>query len=281
MKIKYQSDSSATRPPPLMIKHQPSLGGQVIIESRVYTKVDINMHKLNISDRRMEQLADLLQTAKSSEFRTLPCLRWFHNRQESSYGQRFLIAHRVGEALLKWHTAGWVHQGIASKNVWFFYSQQDSICKIDYSEPYLFGFAFARQKETASSFQYVAEFEDNAYRHPDRQGSAGLPTMSHTKEHDLYAYGVFLLELGLWNLVTKFITEKDKQNAHKMKDRIVKIAERLGHSMGNDFKGASMTCLKGDFGHDKAESNLTKVFELKVLDPIHIDHHLDTPAVCL
>jgi len=177
--------------------------------------------------RRMQQLAELLGASKPSSFHVLKCLRWFHDEQNSKYGlifaippemkglytislwdvmrkthnadkptleQRFSIAHNIGQAILKWHTVGWVHQGIAGRNVWFFCNNTQAPFRINYSRPFLCGFEFARTHDGPSENRVVEDFGENVYRHPDRQG---YPSKSHTKQHDLYAYGVLLLEMGV------------------------------------------------------------------------------------
>jgi hypothetical protein len=52
------------------------------------------------------------------------------------------------------------------------------------------------------------EIIPNLYRHPKRQGQ---PTISFRNEHDVYALGVVLIEIGLWQTVDQiFVTEIQK-----------------------------------------------------------------------
>jgi hypothetical protein len=275
--------------------------GDVIIECRRYMKNIIDKYKLEISMQRMQQIAELLGTSKPSNFHALKCLRWFHDEQHSKYGlifaipaemkglytislwdvmrkahnadkptlkQRFLMAHSIGQAILKWHTVGWVHQGIAGRNVWFFCQNNHAPFGINYSRPFLCGFEFARTHDAPSENRVVEDFSENVYRHPDRQG---YPSKSHHREHDLYAYGVLLLEIGLWDVVTNGFPRIDI-SPYDVRAQLLSINKnRLGHHMGEGFLNATQTCLSGKFGvglDDKLGSQLVRSFETLVLAPI-------------
>lgn len=203
----------------------------------------------------MQQLAELLQTPKSAEFNTLTCLRWFHSQQDARYGllfkipdtigekqislhssirttrtlaptleQRFGIASTIGKSLLKWHQVGWVHQGISSRNIVFFSTKLSKISiAYDYSIPYLCGFEYARQRSAHSTGRVVEDFEHNVYRHPHRQG---IGAKYHNKKHDLYAYGVLLLEIGMWELVGRLFNPEEKKTVspREMREKLIKFA---------------------------------------------------------
>jgi hypothetical protein len=111
----------------------------------------------------------------------------------------------------------------------------------------------------------------NVYRHPDRQG---VPNSSHQKEHDIYSYGVLLLELGLWDLVENlFRSRKEKEiSPSDMGKRIQDTARKeLGHYAGGAYQRATSLCLHGDLGveqDDKVNSQMAKAFETQVLELI-------------
>ncbi|KAF4540152.1 Het-s domain protein [Lasiodiplodia theobromae] len=48
-----------------------------------------------------------------------------------------------------------------------------------------------------TKYDFDNDLERNLYRHPDRQGR---PKTSFSKLHDIYALGVVLLEIGLWEM---------------------------------------------------------------------------------
>jgi hypothetical protein len=277
-----------------------SLLGRVLVECKKYDEATTDKHALAVSKQRMLKLAELLSSSKSADFHTLTCLRYFHEPQHGRYGlifeipegsrqypislrdiinrilvrfkptldQRFQIAYKIGKAISKWHLVDWVHQGIASHNVVFFY---DKIYGVDFSKPYLCGFEYSRESGSPSTSRSVENFELNVYRHPDRQG---IPTKSHRKEHDIYAYGILLLEIGLWKLVEKFFNDKDRTSIspYQMGQKILKTSkELLSHSMGSRYEEATNVCLSGDFGveqDDLAQTRLAAAFETLILEKI-------------
>ncbi|GAB1319631.1 hypothetical protein MFIFM68171_09841 [Madurella fahalii] len=272
--------------------------GRVLVECKKYSEGAVERPALASSRRSMQTLATLLSSSKSADFHTLKCLRFIHeplagryglvfaipegsrsqqislrdiiNRVAGKYkptlGERFDIAYKVGRAILKWHLVDWVHQGIASHNVVFFY---DEVSGVDYSKPYLCGFAYSRESMATSTGRFVEDFDLNVYRHPDRQGA---PTKYHRKEHDIYAYGILLLEIGMWGLVGKLFSEKERKflSPYQMGQKIVKISEEtLAHVMGSSYEHATRTCLTGEFGvdlDDALQSNLAAAFDTKILE---------------
>ena len=275
--------------------------GRVLVECKEYDK-SIDDRIISASKKRMEKIANLLNSSKSDDFHTLNCLRFFHDSQNRRSGlifeipeksrqhhitlrdiirliqgeykptlsQRFQIAHKIGKAVGKWHLVDWVHEGIASHNIVFFYDKKHGI---DYSKPYLCGFEYSRESDAPSTGRFVENFELNVYRHPDRQGAT--PSKFHRKEHDLYAYGVLLLEIGTWKLVERFFDEKEKKSitAFTMGQKILQTAkEQLGHFMDTGYREAAVKCLSGAFGvsqDDHAQSRLAAAFETQVLQKIN------------
>lgn len=65
--------------------------------------------------------------------------------------------------------------------------------------PYITGFEFSRPTLGATEVMVDFDIERNLYRHPDRQGS---PMANFSKIHNLYALGVVLLEIGMWESIT-------------------------------------------------------------------------------
>ncbi|KAH8589141.1 hypothetical protein B0O99DRAFT_692715 [Bisporella sp. PMI_857] len=283
----------------LSIQDIPPLG-RVLVECKDYDELTTNKSILAVSKKRMEKLAGLLNSSKSADFHTLTCLRFFVDSQlgrsglifaipeesrqcqislrdiirkvvgkyKPTLGQRFHIAHTIGKAIAKWHLVGWVHQGVASHNIVFFYDETHGI---DYSKPYLCGFGYSRESDAPSTSRLVENFEANVYRHPDRQG---WPSKFHRKEHDIYAYGVLLLEIGLWKAVETFFDEKERKSItpYAMGQKILRTSkELLGHSMDTLYEQAASTCLSGDFGvkqDDITQSCLAAAFDIQVLGKI-------------
>ena len=287
--------------------------GSILVEYKTYetraTKgSDKDKVETRILQQRVQTLADILQTPGTPDFHTLRCRRWFHQPDDTRFGlvfeypercnkfmslrdllnspasrsrptlaQRYSIVGTVGEALLKWHiSANWVHGGIASHNIYFF-KPTDSP-NYDYSKPYLCGFEFSRPSDGISFSPYVENFEQNVYRHPSRQGP---PTEYQKKRHDLYSYGILLLEVGMWKLVRHFFdaTQKDDLAPKDMEDIIkANASQRLGHYMGAAYERATSRCLNMEFGvklDDSLGSQLSKAFENLVLKGIEPGTRLD------
>lgn len=277
----------------------------VLVEYKPYEEKEPQSPNLSRFERQVQILASLLQTP---DFHVLRCLRWFHEpwhkrfglvfeyppgymditslreliqntrpSQRPSLGQKFQIARDIGETILKWHTsADWVHQGIASHNIYFFRKTDSDT--FDYSNPYLCGFEFSRPSKGPSLDTVVDIFDLNVYRHPTRQQAA---SESHTKRHDLYSYGIFLLELGMWDLVGGCFSEKMKSKLppHRIQEFILLNArQRLRQCMGAAYERATTRCLGMEFGvelDDSKGSMLAKAFEELVLQEIEPGTRLD------
>lgn len=285
-----------------LVKEELEGLGSVLVEYKYYEEMKSQPQDLERIERRVQILASLLQTP---DFHTLNCLRWFHEpghkrfglvfeypaghvdvkslreiietTQKPLLGQRFLIARDIGEAVLKWHTsANWVHQGISSHNIYFFRPVGSDT--FDYSNAYLCGFEFSRPSNGISLDTFVEDFELNVYRHPARQGA---PSESHTKKHDLYSYGILLLEVGIWMLAGSCFTEKMRKNLRpeKMQKYIqLNARRRLGQCMGAAYERAASRCLSMEFGvelDDSVGSMLAKAFQELVLQELEPGTRLD------
>ena len=282
---------------------QEAQGDRVLVEYKSYDGPEpLPLQATQKWERRIQTLADLLSTSGPLEFHTLRCTRWFREPNNTTFGlvfeypmgcdgfmslreiirtagvsrrpslgQRFRIARYIGEALLKWHiSANWVHQGIASHNIFFFKTIGSSY--FDYSNPYLCGFDCARSNRASSDSIFVEEFEFNVYRHPSRQGA---PSEHHTKYHDLYSYGILLLEIGIWDLIGNCFDSKLRKNLPppKMLEHIKRHTRRLGHYMGTAYERAVMRCLDADFEvelDDPVGSRLAKAFENLVIKELDL-----------
>lgn len=288
-----QQDSFST-----LVKEDVDGLGLVLVEYKGYGTKDATSDNIADSKKQMTQLTSLLQSSSSTEYRTLHCIRWFHEvkntrfglvfktpsahddfislrdaiksadrTQRPTLGQRYSIAFMIGDALLRWHTAGWVHQGIASYNIIFFIRNRS----VDYHSPYLCGFEYARPSGAPSTSRRVQDFKLNVYRHPSRQGN---PSKYHTKRHDIYSYGVLLLEIGLWELAEHCFETWDKNSISPMamqRHLLMNSKLRLGHYVGKAYQKAAERCLTLDFAVDQdddAQSQLAMKFEDVVLKNI-------------
>ena len=273
-------------------------GKPVLIEFKHYDRLVANHHDLSVQNKRVADIAKILGTPSSSAFHTWRCIKWFHDEPGTRYGlifecptdrsimpislyqlisevkyprpslkERFSIARTIGEAILSWHTAGFVHQGISSHNILFFREPGLSTC-VDYTRTYICGFEFTRQVGSISSPRYVADPSRDVYRHPDRQG---FPYSQHTKGHDIYSYGVVLVELGLWDLVGTDVTMKTLTSS--LRPYILdNLRRRLGFYMGDVYKRAAEICISDELDEKIKEHGIESFethFEYNVLSRIH------------
>ena len=255
---------------------------------------------------KIDKLAQIWHFDKSTEFCSLKCLHWFHDSYEHRFGlvfelpsplslpfatlfelfgpvhkkvrptlgQRFRLAHDIGRAVEKWHSVRWVHEGICSRNIVVFQNPETQTW--EFSKPFLGGFHYSRHQTDFSNCSKVEEFRNNVYRHPDRQG---VPTKRHDALHDIYAYGVLLLETGLWQPILEhryiqpLLKASDSIHRETFQQELIKIAKQsLGHTVGADYRDAVVTCLGDEFeslwGDDRTQPRLEQIFKTQVLDKI-------------
>jgi hypothetical protein len=144
---------------------------------------------------------------------------------------------------------------------------------VNCSEPWILGFEFSRPEPFFSMGQSDFEPTRDIYRHPDRQGQ---PMETFKKIHDIYALGVVLLEIGLWEPAVKL--EKDMfahaRNPRAVQAQLVKHAQRrLEPRVGRKYKEVVLKCLRGDFGiqNDTREDlKLQQAFHHQVVDVIEM-----------
>ena len=284
--------------PPTLTRVQLPERGIVLVEYKDYPDYYAKMpHDLEVLEQRVNTLTQLLKTPESKEFRTIKCLQYFHEPKLWRYGlvfqnpshylhpislrqiiqnvglnrkpsldQKFLIAQAIGRALLKWHMADWVHQGMAAHNIIFFHDGNH----IDFANPYLCGFEYARPLDDRSLLRSAWDFKRSVYCHPSRQG---LQSKAFRKEHDIYSFGIVMMELGLWDLVEDCFPSSavigKNISSYEVWSKIVGNAKgRLSHYMGNSYSQATLLCLDGRLGRSadgRTPSSLARDFENLVL----------------
>jgi hypothetical protein len=252
--------------------------------------------------KRVSHLAELLSAPKRPEFLSLKCLRWRHEPFENRYvldfeipraydngkgkyqtlmsiiqgsrgterpslDERFRMALLLARAVQKWHSVGWLHQGISSSNIIFFNLQQGR--EVDYSRPFLAGFDFARPNSDPSIGHAADDVAFNVYRHPARQGDA---RKGHRRIHDIYSLGVVALEIGLWQRAFDIVSSRGNQplSAQIIQQKLqVAAIERLPHYAGSSYSAAVDACLTSkcivDLD-DENESQLGRSFEKAVIN---------------
>ncbi|EXL39218.1 hypothetical protein FOCG_18172 [Fusarium oxysporum f. sp. radicis-lycopersici 26381] len=128
-------------------------------------------------------------------------------------------------AVLNLHLVGWVHKNLRSSNIVFFRPGPDwSLTnKERLADPWLCGFEYSRPEANGAESWKLEDpnLLRNTYRHPDRWGK---PTVTFERKHDIYALGVVLLEIGLWEPAVSFQSRgfedwsQDKERGNYIKD---------------------------------------------------------------
>lgn len=134
-----------------------------------------------------------------------------------------------------------------SESICFFRKapQQGGDSALETSSPYLVNFEFSRPLHAATRWDYDDDVERNLYRHPKRQG---YPSEDFKKIHDIYALGVVLLEIGLWQTAAHIadLRDGDPVNERVQEIFIANAKTRLDHYMGKSYREAVVTCLSGE-----------------------------------
>ncbi|OJD37377.1 het-s domain protein [Diplodia corticola] len=158
---------------------------------------------------------------------------------QASLSRRFDIALGLAEAVLQFHTAGWLHKGIRSENILFITNPGVSLEHCLGTTAYLVGFENARPDTEDGQMltrQPLMDLQADLYRHPSARGA---DRQCFRKPFDLYSLGCVLLELGLWKRLV------DVHSGNPDLDEQIRSAER-------DGKMLSLPSLV-EFGYDTEE----------------------------
>ncbi|KAH8777026.1 hypothetical protein F5882DRAFT_503016 [Hyaloscypha sp. PMI_1271] len=256
--------------------------------------------------RRVDALAKLLRQPKEQVFRIPRCIGWkYHAQQKSiafvfeiqperlngmpmdllqllgdrearvSLGDKFMLALALAKCISQLHMVKWVHESFRSENVLFFPNPSIEKGKpaIEYTEPWVLGFEFSRPDIFVSTG--VSDYcpSRDLYRHPERQGE---PDKAFTKKHDIYALGVVLLEIGLWEPALTF--ERNNfayvRDPYAVQKQLMKYAERrLESRVGKKYRDVVLSCLSGDFdvaNDTKEDLKLQQAFRKQVVNVLEL-----------
>ncbi|KAK0390581.1 hypothetical protein NLU13_0085 [Sarocladium strictum] len=183
------------------------------------------------ADQQMQQLANLLHNSPACDG-TLPvlqCSHLFKDYENSRYALvfpivgapislqdlfgsvpppplqvRFALARRILASVGQLHAYGWLHRALRSENVFFFGAHASMASSL---RPKLVGFEYSRGIHHAPHRVEPSEHLRNLYRHPDRWHE---PSTAFSQAHDIYAAGVILAEIFLWQKVAAWDNENIK-----------------------------------------------------------------------
>ncbi|KAI8930877.1 hypothetical protein NX059_011894 [Plenodomus lindquistii] len=186
-------------------------------------------------------------------------------RARPTLDERLKMAFHLAKAVHKWHSVGWLHQGIGSPNIHFLRWKDSD--RIDFTNPFIMGFDFARPDSDPSLGFPTKDPLYDIYRHPSRQGPA---RKGHRKTHDYYSLGVVLLEIGLWQSAIKMVARRGENTSPSatMNSLQKDASERLAHFAGSAYQKAVELCLSSQFeidSDDKSDSRLLNKFHSKVV----------------
>ncbi|KAK4199631.1 hypothetical protein QBC40DRAFT_340368 [Triangularia verruculosa] len=282
-------------------------GRPTLLEYRAYAPdIRVPVEPDNRTRQLVNSLANLLHQPTEVTFRTPHCNGWITQMQYNrvafmfsipegveptpftllqllsskdlpspSLSDRLQLALSLARCISQLQLVKWVHESFRSENIMFFprHSIQDETHspedRIALSQPWVFGFEFSRPDPFFSDGRPDMCLSRDIYRHPERQQN---PTHQFSKIHDIYALGVVLLEIGLWQPALSleksgFSRVKDPRAIQKY---LVKQAERrLASRAGERYKDVVLKCLQGDFGvtHDtRDDTKLQQAFRSQVVD---------------
>ncbi|KAJ5151045.1 uncharacterized protein N7482_010297 [Penicillium canariense] len=254
---------------------------------------------------RIESLAKLLHQPKEQVFRVLPCVGWKYLPSQSSIafvfevqpkpigapvslqrllfnadlrpelGDKFRLALGLSQCIAQMHM---LHESFRSDNILLLphhveLEKVGTRVTVNYPEPWVLGFEFSRPEPFFSVGHSDFEPTRDIYRHPDRQGQ---PMEMFKKIHDIYALGVVLLEIGLWEPAVKL--EKNMfshaNNPRAVQAQLIKHAQRrLESRVGKKYKEVVIKCLTGEFGVEddtKEDLKLQQAFRHQIVDVIEM-----------
>lgn len=282
-----------------------------LVEYRYYDKENMTQHQFHLNEQRMRALVNVLQMPTTGSFGTLPCIKWTSESKQARHcllfdlpegykgpplslreailsskrgkptlGQRFAIAKIIVQALLKWHTSGWVHQSIASHNIVFLCKEGSA--SVDFTKPFLCGFEYTRVVGFQSNERHPGhrKSEYDLYRHPDRQGDS---MQTHKKEHDIYSLGLLLLEIGLWDTLKAAFPVPPAKLRTEILSHFSKRDQRGGlvrFEMGAAYEQALQKCISGSLCVDQDDDNecgLAQNVRVEVLQRIAQGSSIDAP----
>ncbi|EGZ68617.1 hypothetical protein NEUTE2DRAFT_160907 [Neurospora tetrasperma FGSC 2509] len=141
-----------------------------------------------------------------------------------SLSQRFDLALKLCTTVLNLHAVNWLHKGIFSDNVIFYFDWGNGLNKAmkqvyDPEKPYLCGFGYSRpekSKTTARSLNMAWDL----YRWPAIQREHPTDHNSR-KTYDLYSLGLVLLEIGHWKPLDEILGLKESEPSPSFDQTVV------------------------------------------------------------
>lgn len=193
----------------------------------------------------------------------------------TALNQRFVLAHKIAEAVFFLHTAGFLHKNITSSSIVLLrrLTQQHGSSPLigDVDKAFLMGFDLIRESEAITYKEGVAQHDLNItrsiwdfdiFQHPDRLQGENIPRYINT--YDVYSLGVVLLEIGFWTPLSEVLQYLNTQDPSSWTEELSYATPELGERMGSKYQCLVEWCL-GLTGRQLVKG---QEFAQNVLDPL-------------
>ena len=174
--------------------------------------------------------------------------------------ERFALAYSIASALSMFHATKWLHKGLRSDNILFFFDEKGTP---RITSPYITGFDYSRPESQASlEARPTGQPELDLYYHPD------VPLRGFNRVRDIYSLGVVLFEIARWAPLSEEIPRLDQMTPVETRLWITDSLPALGGQMGASYKEAVEVCITSAFGTAGDEEDteaLARAFFTKVL----------------
>lgn len=172
-------------------------------------------------------------------------------------GIRFELAKKLMYSVVIMHTCGWLHKNICSDNVLFFPARPADGEKVqnyrkDIGRPIIVGYGLSRPDdvdisrgmEGPNNFSMQPGQDEksslNIYQHPDK---AANPDRRFRHSYDIYSLGLILLEIGLWQSLQTFDTNRWRDAYAFRKFILDRLVPDLWGQCGSIYGGVVKECL--------------------------------------
>ena len=201
---------------------------------------------------RMSTLRDLLQEKNA----------------QPSLSDRVSFCTVLARCIQDFHTVGWLHKGIRSKNVVFMVEENEAV---KFDKPYLIGFGLARPDvlEGLTIRPKVPDNYEEIYRHPNAQ-FLGYSS-GYRRSYDLFSLGIVFIEVIMWKPIEE-ILGWDLNSINQIKLRQVtdtlhkeQYSKRIAVVAGNSFAQVVDRCLRSDAIEIQAINESTIDLDMEIL----------------